>query len=178
MGSFTSQIRKYCGKREYKIVLAGLDASGKTTLLYKMQKGEIINCWPTMGFNLEPVIYKNYHFSVWDTGAADNIQFKTLSRHYFYNTDILIYFIDSTDRARLQQTVDLFNEYINTDQLQHSILLVLANKQDKHEAMTLNEINDKLEALPLNGRDFCLLGTSIYDDKKINEAFDWIIEKL
>ncbi len=62
----------------------GLDAAGKTTILYKLKLGEIVTTIPTIGFNVETVEYKNISFTVWDVGGQDKI--RPLWRHYFVNT--------------------------------------------------------------------------------------------
>lgn len=49
----------------------GLDAAGKTTILYKLKLGEIVTTIPTIGFNVETVEYKNICFTVWDVGGQD-----------------------------------------------------------------------------------------------------------
>jgi GTPase SAR1 family protein len=36
----------------------GLDAAGKTTILYKLKLGEVVTTIPTIGFNVETVEYK------------------------------------------------------------------------------------------------------------------------
>ena len=41
------------------ILMVGLDAAGKTTILYKLKLGEVTNTIPTVGFNVETVKYKN-----------------------------------------------------------------------------------------------------------------------
>ena len=48
--------------------MVGLDAAGKTTILYKLKLGEIVTTIPTIGFNVETVEYKNINFTVWDVG--------------------------------------------------------------------------------------------------------------
>ena len=60
---------------------SGLDAAGKTTILYKLKLGEIVTTIPTIGFNVETVEYKNISFTVWDVGGQDKI--RPLWRHYF-----------------------------------------------------------------------------------------------
>ena len=42
----------------------GLDAAGKTTILYKLKLGEVVTTIPTIGFNVETVEYKNISFTV------------------------------------------------------------------------------------------------------------------
>ena len=69
-------------------VSVGLDAAGKTTILYKLKLGEIVTTIPTIGFNVETVEYKNISFTVWDVGGQDKI--RRLWRHYFQNTQVKI----------------------------------------------------------------------------------------
>ena len=54
--------------------MVGLDAAGKTTILYKLKLGEIVTTIPTIGFNVETVEYKNINFTVWDVGGQDKIR--------------------------------------------------------------------------------------------------------
>ena len=51
------------------------------------------------GFNVETVEYKNICFTVWDVGGQDKI--RPLWRHYFQNTQGLIFVVDSNDRERI-----------------------------------------------------------------------------
>lgn len=50
--------------KEYKIVVVGLDNAGKTTTLYKLHLGEVVTTHPTVGSNVEEVVYKNIRFEV------------------------------------------------------------------------------------------------------------------
>lgn len=47
----------------------GLDAAGKTTILYKLKLGEVVTTIPTIGFNVETVEYKNISF----TGESERV---------------------------------------------------------------------------------------------------------
>ena len=70
MGSLFSKIwERMLGSKEMRILMVGLDAAGKTTILYKMKLGEVVNTIPTIGFNVETVEYKNISFNVWDVGG-------------------------------------------------------------------------------------------------------------
>jgi ADP-ribosylation factor protein 1 len=51
------------GKKEMRILMVGLDAAGKTTILYKLKLGEIVTTIPTIGFNVETVEYKNIRYN-------------------------------------------------------------------------------------------------------------------
>ena len=49
MGAFASLFKNLFGKKEMRILMVGLDAAGKTTILYKLKLGEIVTTIPTMG---------------------------------------------------------------------------------------------------------------------------------
>ena len=89
------------GKKDVRILMVGLDAAGKTTILYKLKLGEIVTTIPTIGFNVETVEYKNISFTVWDVGGQDKI--RPLWRHYYQNTQGLIFVVDSSDRDRVDE---------------------------------------------------------------------------
>ena len=64
--------------------MLGLDAAGKTTILYKMKLNETVNTIPTIGFNVETLQYKNLEFNCWDIGGQHKL--RSLWQHYFENT--------------------------------------------------------------------------------------------
>lgn len=95
------------------VFLVGLDAAGKTTILYKLKLGEIVTTIPTIGFNVETVEYKNICFTVWDVGGQDKI--RPLWRHYFQNTQGLIFVVDSNDRERITEAQDELQKMVIFD---------------------------------------------------------------
>ena len=127
MGSFQSVFKRLFSKKEMRILMVGLDAAGKTTILYKLKLGEIVTTIPTIGFNVETVEYKNINFTVWDVGGQDKI--RPLWRHYFQNTQGLIFVVDSNDRDRAAEARDELHRMLNEDELRDAVLLVFANKQ-------------------------------------------------
>ncbi|KAL5708018.1 Arf GTPase arf1 [Ranunculus cassubicifolius] len=116
--SFTKLFSRLFAKKEMRILMVGLDVAGKTTILYKLKLGEIVTTIPTIGFNVETVEYKNISFTV------------PLWRHYFQNTQGLIFVVDSNDRDRVVEARDELHRMLNEDELRDAVLLVFANKQD------------------------------------------------
>jgi len=47
--SFGKIFSRLCAKKEMRILMVGLDAAGKTTILYKLKLGEIVTTIPTIG---------------------------------------------------------------------------------------------------------------------------------
>ncbi|KAL6403199.1 putative adp-ribosylation factor protein [Ilyonectria robusta] len=126
--AFSKLFDRLWGKKEMRILMVGLDAAGKTTILYKLKLGEIVTTIPTIGFNVETVEYKNIQFTVWDVGGQDKI--RPLWRHYFQNTQGIIFVVDSNDRDRIVEAREELQRMLNEDELRDAILLVFANKQD------------------------------------------------
>ena len=53
MGVTTSRLVKcFLAKRDMKILMVGLDASGKKTILYKLKLGDVVTTVPTIGISL------------------------------------------------------------------------------------------------------------------------------
>lgn len=73
-GGLVSYFRGLLGSREMRILILGLDGAGKTTILYRLQVGEVVTTIPTIGFNVEQVTYKNLKFQVWDLGGQTSIR--------------------------------------------------------------------------------------------------------
>ena len=122
--------------------MVGLDAAGKTTILYKLKLGEVVTTIPTIGFNVETVEYKNISFTVWDVGGQDKI--RPLWRHYYQNTQGLIFVVDSNDRERVEAAKDELHRMLSEDELSESVVLVFANKQDLPNAFSAAELTDRL----------------------------------
>ena len=52
-------------KTEMRVLMNGLDAAGKTTILYKLKLGEVVTTIPTIGFNVETIEWKNLWITAW-----------------------------------------------------------------------------------------------------------------
>lgn len=57
------------GTQEKRILLLGLDNAGKTSILFQMRDKEFKTTVPTVGLNIEHIIYKQYSMTMWDVGG-------------------------------------------------------------------------------------------------------------
>lgn len=176
MGAFASLFKNLFGKKEMRILMVGLDAAGKTTILYKLKLGEIVTTIPTIGFNVETVEYKNISFTVWDVGGQDKI--RPLWRHYFQNTQGLIFVVDSNDRERIGEAKEELSRMLNEDELREAILLLFANKQDLPNAMNAAEITDRLGLHNMRNRQWYIQATCATSGDGLYEGLDWLSTTL
>lgn len=169
--SFTKFFEGLFGKRELRALMLGLDAAGKTTILYKMKLGEVVSSVPTIGFNVETVEFQKVKFTVWDVGGQDKI--RQLWKHYFQNTQALIFVVDSSDRDRVEIAKEELHKMLAEDELKDAVVLVLANKQDMG-IMSVPELTDKLGLHTLRGRDWFIQGTCALTGDGLTEGFEWL----
>ena len=163
------------GKQEMRILMVGLDAAGKTTILYKLKLGEVVTTIPTIGFNVEEVEYKNIRFNVWDVGGQDKI--RPLWRHYYQNTNGIIFVVDSNDRDRVEDARTELERMLSEEELRDAVLLVLANKQDLPKAMTPAEITQAL-GLPNLRRKWFTQGACATTGDGLYEGMEWLSNTL
>jgi len=183
MGNIFTKLFSSWGKSEKRILMVGLDAAGKTTILYKLKLGEVVTTIPTIGFNVETVEYKNISFTVWDVGGQDKI--RPLWRHYYQNTQGIIFVVDSNDRERIDDTSGADNSakeelhrMLAEDELRDAVVLVFANKQDLPNAMSVNEVTEKLGLNQLRNRKWYIQATCATTGDGLYEGLDWLSTTL
>ncbi len=161
--------------KECGMLMVGLDAAGKTTILYRLKLGEVKRTTPTIGFNVESVQYKNVKFNVWDVGGQSKI--RPLWKHYYKGVGGVIFVVDSADKARLKEAKDELMYMLKDDLLRDVLVLVFLNKQDMDEAMKPSQIVEEIGLSKVNqtwyAQPCCALkGEGLF------EGLDWLSAKL
>ncbi|XP_072522481.1 ADP-ribosylation factor 4-like isoform X1 [Salminus brasiliensis] len=159
-----------------KILIVGLDAAGKTTILYKLKLGEVVTLIPTLGFNVESVEYNNISFTVWDIGGQGLL--RRLWKHYYENTKGLIFVVDSSDCERIEEASGELQTLLQEDQLRDAAVLVLANKQDLPKAMPLQELTERLRLNTMTDRVWHIQSTCAISGAGLYEGLDWLTDQL
>lgn len=177
MGNFFSNIwSNIVGKKDVRILMVGLDAAGKTTILYQLKMSETVKTIPTIGFNVETLDYKGLNFTVWDVGGQDKI--RILWKHYYQNSDGIIFVIDSNDKERVSEASEELMKMLAEDELKDCVLLVMANKQDLPEALSPENITEKLGLSTTKNRKWLVQGTSATTGQGLKEGLDWLAQCL
>jgi len=165
-----------------RVLMVGLDAAGKTSFLYRLKTGDVVTTIPTIGFNVETVEHKNISFTAWDVGGRDKI--RPLWRHYYANTQALIFVVDSNDRDRIDDSRDYnnsakeeLNRVLAEDELRDALLLVIANKQDLSGCMKVQEVTERLGLNRLRNRPWHIVAASTLTGEGIAEGMDWLASK-
>jgi len=129
-----------------------------------------------LGLTLKNVEYKNIAFTVWDVGGQDKI--RPLWRHYYQNTQGIIFVVDSNDRERISEAREELQRMLNEDELREALLLIFANKQDLPNAMNAAEITDKLGLQSLRQRVWYIQSTCATSGDGLYEGIEWLSSNL
>ncbi len=184
MGGVYSYVFKNKGSgNNRKAVIIGLDAAGKTTLLYKLKLDEVIKAIPTIGFNVETLkTSDDFSVTLWDVGGGDKL--RPLFVHYIEPGTVIIFVVDSTDCDRMTEAFDFLKLLLRNENSRESPVLILANKQDlEDEAMTSEAVREHFQVdtalATLNtrgpsGRPIGVIGTSAITGQGLKEALKWI----
>lgn len=176
MGLKFSRILSFFTKRDVRMLMVGLDAAGKTTLLFKLKMGETVTTIPTIGFIVESVEYKNSKLTVWDVGGQTKI--RALWRHYYQNTQGIIFVIDSNDHDRIGEARHELMQMLTEEELKDSALLIYANKQDLPKAMSTSQIVDSLGLSTLRSHPWHVQATCALTGEGLYQGLDWLVNEI
>lgn len=157
--------------------MLGLDASGKTTILYRLAFGDHVKTIPTVGFNVETICYHKLALLTWDVGGQKKL--RQLWQYYLKNTQALVFVVDSADRERLPEAKEELRMLMERPELVGGVLLVLANKQDMPHALPPEEIARKLKLKRVARKTtWHIQGTVGTTGNGLYEAIDWLTAAL
>jgi signal recognition particle receptor subunit beta len=86
--------------------------------------------------------------------------------------------VDSNDRERLSEAAAELDKMLKEEELRDAVLLVLANKQDLPNAMSVSEVTDKLGLHSLRGRKWYIQSTCATSGDGLYEGLDWLTNVL
>ena len=176
MGIIMSYWSRLFGVREVRVLVLGLDAAGKTTILHRIHSNEVVHTVPTIGFEVETVQIKNLKLQVWDLGGQTSI--RPYWRCYYPNTNAVIYVIDSADRERLPDAKKELSLLLGEEELRGVPLLVFANKQDLPNALDAVTVSEGLGLAAIKDRQYAIFQASATKGVGIAEGVDWMVDVI
>lgn len=169
MGAYCSNFSE---EKEVKLLMLGLDGAGKTTILYKLKLNANIFTFPTVGFNMESFKYQGVKFTIWDAGGQNTV--RSLWNSLYRDTQGLIFVVDSSDRKRISEAKEELMRVLKEEELSGTLLLILANKQDISDVMSLSEISEKLGLQLLKNRKWNIKPACSKTGEGLKEGLSWL----
>ena len=161
----------------YKILMLGLDFSGKTTILNKIKHKESVRTVYGVGFYVEILFYMGIIKIVsWNLDGASGM--RKLYKPYYPNTDGIILIIDSNDKERIDDAIKCFQDILEVDELKNCPILIMANKQDMNETLSSDEITLFLRNEKYKDRKWCIIKTSGISGQGLEESMQWMASAI
>jgi small GTP-binding protein len=159
MGKEISKLsQKICVRTGYyKVLILGLEGTGKTTLFDRLKSNEVYITNPTIGFNVEQIKLESQTVTLWDFGGHEKIM--NLWDRYFDNTDLVVLVIDSTDNESWDKIKSILK--LLKEKLAHVYLFILINKIDLNGAQTNDYIIEMSEMCKFDLKIAKVLRTSL-----------------
>ncbi|MES1920188.1 Arf GTPase arf1 [Bonamia ostreae] len=134
-------------KSAKKVILIGPEGSGKSTVFNYLTKGRHKEPEIDLKFSQEFVHADKAEISVWD--MPGNPVDRHMWRHHFQQCYAIVFVVDSSNPEKLGEARALLQGLQREDSLENSRLLVLANKQDKANAIKAAELSKLLRLADL-----------------------------
>ena len=164
-------------RKNSRIVMLGLDAAGKTTILYKLKLDETVSTIPTIGFNVETVKHsKSVSFTVWDIGGQQKL--RPLWKHYLKGTDGLIFVVDCWDFSRVDEVREELSNLLSLPEMQDVPIMIFGNKQDMRGAVNPPQLIEQLHMNRYNNHSWYVQGTCAVTGEGIWEGIEIIAEMI
>ncbi|TFK53551.1 P-loop containing nucleoside triphosphate hydrolase protein [Heliocybe sulcata] len=191
-------------KEEFSVIIIGLDGAGKTTLLEKIKT--LYNdtpglpadkIAPTVGQNTGKITLPSTILQFWDLGGQKGI--RSIWHRYYDDCHAVAYVIDASDRERLSEGWEVFDSVLSNRQILGVPLLLLANKQDSPDSLSVEEIRHDYEEwhqrkqesariryaeeMEMEGRreriaSLDVMGVSALEGTGVREAVDWLFIRV
>jgi len=110
--------------------------------------------------------------------SFSHAQIRPLWRHYFQNTQGIIFVVDSQDQDRLQEARKELHKMLSEEELRDAVLLVFANKQDLPGACKTAEIVNALGLPALRQRTWYIMSCCATNGEGLFEGLDWLSTQL
>ncbi|XP_007468037.1 PREDICTED: ADP-ribosylation factor-like protein 13A [Lipotes vexillifer] len=142
-------------RRNVTIIIIGLDNSGKTVLVKAFQRLLPSRMGGCMKPELTTLLLDDYEVSVYDLNGDRNG--REIWPNYYAQAHGFVFVLDSSDLRRMQEVKVILPRLLSDERVAGKPILLLANKQDKKDALLLCDITEYLllERLTNKNQSLC-----------------------
>ena len=162
--------------KEPRILILGLDNAGKTSILRKLSDEDPMQTQATQGFNVKSIETEGFKLNMWDIGGQKAI--REYWPHYYDETDVLMYVVDSADKRRLEETGLELQKLLADEKLASAPLLVFANKMDLATALPAADVAQALTLPTIRDRKWFIQGCSAKTGEGLQDGLEWAMKNF
>jgi GTP-binding protein SAR1 len=166
--------------KEGTLLLLGLDNAGKTTLLHRLRTGGVRNFPPTDRPSSETFAHDGVTFRAWDLGGHEAV--RHLWEDYVCECKAVLFLVDASDSERIEEVGYELDALIAERVVADLPIAILFNKCDLHEAMSSEEMCQRIQYSDLERMQgpekMASFRISVLRGEGYQEAFRWISKFL
>lgn len=167
---------------KYSIAIAGINNAGKSSFVQRLTKNEFSDDnQSTLGMDVAFLKINDKSIQIFDLGGQSVFR-RLIWQNYIHLSQGIIFIFDSTDPTTIEDGKSWFWQIVDNWTSEKIPIIFLANKWDLDNKLSLNEIIKKLELNRLSekyhGRSFNIYDCSAKTGYNVNEAFNWLIDKI
>ncbi|KAK0108709.1 hypothetical protein ONS96_002557 [Cadophora gregata f. sp. sojae] len=175
------------------ITMIGLQNAGKTSLLRVLavrepyspklspsadipKGGEFtLDSIPTVGFNMKRVQKGHVTLKCWDLGGQP--RFRSMWERYCRGVNAIVFIVDSADTEALPVAKDELHLLLEKPVLEGIPLLVLGNKSDLEEKLSVDELIEALDLKSISHREVSCYGISAKEETNLDAVLQWLVAR-
>jgi ADP-ribosylation factor-like protein 6 len=169
-------------KAEAKVLIVGLDNSGKTTLINHLKPPgggtSVDEVTPTVGFQVEQFAKGKINFTVYDMSGQS--RYRTLWEQYYRDVHAIIFVLDSTDKIRMCVAKEELDQLLRHNDIKRSLcpMLFFANKTDSIGAFTPAECMDQMGLFQIRDRPWHMTASNAITGSGVLAGVEWLSEEI
>ncbi|KAF2848205.1 ADP-ribosylation factor family protein [Plenodomus tracheiphilus IPT5] len=161
---------------EMDITMIGLQNAGKTSLLRVLAGGEFtVDSIPTVGFNMKRVQKGHVTLKCWDLGGQP--RFRSMWERYCRGVNAIVFIVDSADKEALPVAREELMLLLEKPALEGIPLLVLGNKSDLPNKLSVDELIEALNLKAVSHREVSCYGISAKEETNLDAVLQWLIAR-
>lgn len=167
------------GTIQSRILILGLDGSGKTTFLNKvMEPKKDIAVEPTESYTQNDVKFKGIKFNVWDVSGKASVRSLWASYYKQGGIDAIIWVVDASDKERVEESKKVLQQQLRDPELSGKMLFVISNKSDAKDALTSDDVEKTLKLNQYDGkRAYKCVSCSAKTGEGVKEAMNLLAKE-
>lgn len=129
---------------------------------------------PTVGFNMKKVQRGHVTLKCWDLGGQP--RFRPMWERYCRGVNAIVFIVDIADLALLPMAKEELHSLMKQPSLEGIPLLVLGNKSDLPDKLSVDELIDALELKKIGHREVSCYGISAKEETNLDAVIQWLLK--